>query len=201
MKILFLIPARKGSKGLPNKNIKLLCGKPLIQYTIDFVLSIKSDFDEVCITTNDLRVIDIAQANGINIPFVRPESLSDDNASSNDVIRHALNYYEDLNIKFDAVLYLQPTSPFRNTDDFNSLLSEYSSELDMVATVKLSKDNPYFTLFEEDEFGYLRKSKESDFQRRQDCPDVYVLNGSMYLINPQSIKQTKISDFKKVKKK
>ena len=200
MRILYVIPARRESKGLPGKNTKLLGYKPLIEYSIDFAISnLKSD-DALCISTNDEAVIAIAKSKGIAVPFLRPEELANDTASSNDVIIHAINEYEKLNQTFDAVLLLQTTSPFRIQDDFNNLMKEYSIDTDMVVTVKFAKENPYFTLFEQNSEGFLRKSKVGNFDRRQDCPEVYSYNGSMYLINIESIKKSRITAFKKIKK-
>lgn len=200
MRILYLIPARKGSKGLPGKNIKFLGDKPLIEYSIDFALNNLKLDDELCISTNDEAVIEIAKSKGISIPFIRPEELANDNASSYDVIIHAINHYEKLNQTFEAVLLLQPTSPFRIQDDFTRLFKEYNFEIDMIVSVKLAKENPYFTLFEENSEGFLNKSKVGNFERRQDCPEVYAFNGSMYLINVKSIKKSRIAEFKNVKK-
>lgn len=200
MRILYLIPARRGSKGLPGKNIKFLGDKPLIEYSIDFALNNLKFGDELCVSTNDEAVIEIAKSKGISIPFIRPEELADDNSSSYDVIIHAINHYEKLNQTFDAVLLLQPTSPFRNQDDFTRLIKEYNFETDMVVSVKLAKENPYFTLFEENSEGFLNQSKIGNFERRQDCPEVYAFNGSMYLINIDSIKKSIIAELKNIKK-
>lgn len=200
MRILYLIPARKGSKGLPGKNTKLLGDKPLIEYSIDFALNNVKNDDTLCISTNDEAVIAIAESKGITIPFIRPEELANDSASSHDVIIHAINQYEKLNQTFDAVLLLQPTSPFRIQDDFTNLIKEYSVDTDMVVSVKLAKENPYFTLFEENSEGFLNKSKIGNYERRQDCPEVYAFNGSMYLINIASIKKARISELKNIKK-
>lgn len=200
MKILYLIPARAGSKGLPGKNTKVLGGKPLIVHSIEFALQNIKDGDELCISTDDQNVIDIAKNKGVHIPFVRPEQLATDNANSYDVIMHALNYYEQNHKTFDLVLLLQPTSPFRNQEDFDNLLSEYNNNVEMVVSVKKSKENPYFTLFEEDEQGFLDKSKKGNFDKRQDCPHVFAFNGSMYLLQVSALKEKKISEFSKIKK-
>lgn len=200
MRILYLIPARKGSKGLPGKNTKLLGDKPLIEYSIEFALNNMRFEDELCISTNDEAVIAIAESKGVSVPFIRPEMLANDKASSYDVILHAINHYENLNHTFDAVLLLQPTSPFRIQDDFAHLIGEYDDDTDMVVSVKLAKENPYFTLFEENDLGFLNKSKLGNFERRQDCPNVYAFNGSMYLINIKSIKKSKIVNLKNIKK-
>ena len=200
MRILFLIPARKGSKGLPGKNIKFLGGKPLIEYSIDFALNNLKLDDELCISTNDDDVIKIAKSKGISIPFIRPDELASDEATSYDVIIHAINHYQKLNQTFDAVLLLQPTSPLRINDDLTRLLNEYDDDTDMVVSVKLAKENPYFTLFEENSEGFLMKSKIGNYNRRQDCPEVYAFNGSMYLINIASIRKSRIADLKYIKK-
>jgi CMP-N,N'-diacetyllegionaminic acid synthase len=200
MKILYLIPARAGSKGLPEKNIKILGDKPLIFYTIDFVLKNIKVEDELCISTNDEKVLAIATRLGIDVPFTRPEELASDTASSYDVIMHAIKYYEDNNKHFDLVLLLQPTSPFRSQQDFDTLIQNYEDDVDMVVSVKKSKENPYFTLFEENECGFLDKSKKGNFERRQDCPEVFTFNGSLYLMKVSSLKNSPISEFKKIKK-
>lgn len=200
MRILYLIPARKGSKGLPGKNTKLLGGKPLIEYSIDFALTNLKNDDELCISTNDEAVIGIAKSKGISIPFIRPEELATDNASSHDVIIHAINHYEKLNKTFDAVLLLQPTSPFRIQEDLIQLRNEFDKFTDMIVSVKIVKENPYFVLFEENKEGFLVKSRSKNFDSRQECPKFYFINGSMYLINIESIKNSKIVDFKKIKK-
>jgi N-acylneuraminate cytidylyltransferase len=200
MKILYLIPARAGSKGLPEKNVKFLGDKPLIGYTLDFVLKNIKVGDEICISTNDEKVVAIATRMGIDIPFTRPEELASDTASSYDVIMHAIQYYENNNKYFDLVLLLQPTSPFRSQQDFDDLIQNYEDDIEMVVSVKKSKENPYFTLFEENEAGFLDKSKKGNFERRQDCPDVFAFNGSLYLMKVSALKKCPISEFKKIKK-
>lgn len=200
MSILFLIPARSGSKGLPGKNTKILGSKTLIEYSIDFALESLTEADELCISTNDPLVIEIAKNKGITIPFIRPEQLSNDTASSYDVIMHALNHYETINKKFDAVLLLQPTSPFRKHEDLQRLFKEFDKDVDMVVSVKIAKENPYFTLFENTSDGFIEKSKSGFFERRQDCPEVYAFNGSLYLMSVESLKKSRIIDFKRIKK-
>ncbi|WP_026905519.1 cytidylyltransferase domain-containing protein [Pedobacter glucosidilyticus] len=200
MRILYLIPARAGSKGLLGKNTKLLQGKPLVQYTIEFALATANTHDEICISTNDDEVIPIAEKLGIQPPFKRPEHLATDTASSYEVIMHALAYYKTQNKIFDAVLLLQPTSPFRQIADFNKLIAQFDEHCDMVVSVKEAKENPYFTLFEENTEGFLTKSKEGHFKRRQDCPKVYAYNGAMYLMRVKALEEKEISAFMQIKK-
>lgn len=200
MRILYLIPARAGSKGVPKKNIKLLGSKPLIAYSVEFALSNLTVEDELCISTDDDEVIEIVENMGVKVPFKRPADLADDTASSYDVILHALKFYEEKGQVFDVILLLQPTSPIRTKEDFSKLIESYSCDIDMVVSVKQSKENPYFNLFEESSDGLLKKSKEGNYVRRQDCPKVYAFNGSMYLINTASVKKSSLSEFTKIKK-
>lgn len=200
MKVLYLITARAGSKGLPGKNIKKLGNKPLIQYSIDFALQNMNIQDELCISTNDDNIIELANVLGIKVPFKRPEQLASDTAGSYEVIMHALEHYEMINKHFDAVLLLQPTSPFRNQEDIINLFKTYDDKCDMVVSVKCSKESPYYNIFEENKGNFLVRSKKSSFTRRQDCPDVFTFNGSMYLMRVKSLKKKTISNFKKVKK-
>ncbi len=200
MKILYIIPARAGSKGLPGKNTKMLGNKPLIVHSIDFAMKNIKSGDQLCISTNDDEVITIASNLGIQVPFKRPEELASDIATTYDVIMHAIKHYEDQNKFFDLVLLLQPTSPFRNQEDFENIIHAYKDDVEMIVSVKKAKENPYFTIFEENELGFLDKSKKGDFQRRQDCPDVFTFNGSMYLMSVNALKNSKIQEFSKVKK-
>lgn len=200
MKILYLIPARAGSKGLPGKNTKYLGEKPLVTYSIEFALNNLQSCDELCISTDDNGVLDIAKNMGVKIPFLRPQELATDTASTYNVLIHAISHYKNIDKNFDALLLLQPTSPFRVRHDLLEMISLYDQELDMVVSVKKAKENPYFTLFEEEENGLLMKSKLLNFERRQDCPDVFAFNGSMYLINISSLLKMQINEFKKIKK-
>lgn len=199
MKTLFLIPARGGSKGIPGKNIKKLGTKPLIQYSIDCAREITTD-DNICVSTDDLEIIKVIENLGLKVPFIRPDYLATDTASSDLVIRHALKFYESNNVYYDAVVLLQPTSPFRKPWHIKNALKIYEPGLDMVVSVKETSANPYFSLFEEDNSGYLLMSKKSNFKRRQDCPNVYEFNGALYIISSDSIKEKSISDFKKIRK-
>ncbi|MGY4383092.1 CMP-N,N'-diacetyllegionaminic acid synthase [Pedobacter sp. UYP24] len=196
---LILIPARAGSKGLPGKNVKILGNLPLIEHTLRFSLKIKSEIDVVCVSSNDEQVLTIARNyEGVDVPFERPAELASDHAGSYEVVMHALNFYEEQGVKFERLLLLQPTSPLRHIEDYNNIKESYTSVCDMVVSVSISKNNPYFNLFEEKNDGFLKKSKESNIIRRQDCPEVYAFNGSFYLINVNSLKRTNLHGFTKI---
>lgn len=200
MKILYLIPARGGSKGLPGKNIKELNGKPLIVYSIEVVKGIKQESDELCVSTDSLEIKKVVEEAGVKVPFLRPAEISTDVAGTYEVILHALKYYELQGMCFDAVMLLQPTSPFRKSFHLSDVVHLYNNNpgVEMVVSVKESKENPYFNLFEESDSGYLRKSKEGDYVRRQDCPPVYAYNGSIYLINKSALMEKPLYVFDKV---
>jgi len=200
MRTLILIPARAGSKGLPGKNVKVLGGKPLVAHTIEFALDIQKENDVICISSNDEQVWDVAGTYGIDIPFKRPEELSDDKSGMNEVVIHALQHYETKGKKFDSVLLLQPTSPFREKNDFVKLSELFNSGCDMAVTVRLTKDNPYFNLFEENDQGFLQKSKDLAAATRQEVPKVFAFNGSMYLIRVASLLNSAIHRLEKIAK-
>lgn len=199
MKPLIVIPARGGSKGVPRKNIKLIGGKPLIQWTIDVA---KELFDEsiICVSTDDLEIKEVVERLGLSVPFIRPPELATDSAGTYEVLLHAIEYYQSIGYEPDCLILLQPTSPFRNAVHISEALQIYSSKLDMVASVKETKANPYYVLREEDINGFLVKSKDSNITRRQDAPKVWEINGAIYIINVNALKSKQINEFQKVKK-
>ena len=197
MKPLIVIPARGGSKGVPRKNIKVLGDKPLIQYTID---AAKDVFDDefICVSTDDFEIKSVVEQLGLKVPFLRPNELASDTAGTYEVLLHAISYYESKGYFPDTLILLQPTSPFRTSAHIKEALKLYHESIDMVVSVKETKANPYYILFEEDRNGYLKKTKEANFTRRQDCPKVWEYNGAIYIINVKALKEKTISQFTKV---
>ena len=112
---LFIITARGGSKGIPGKNIKPLNGKPLLYYSIDIARHFVKD-NLICLSTDSDEIIKSANAYGLNVPFVRPNELSGDEAGTYEVLLHAIGHCESNGIKFSKVVLLQPTSPFRKKE-------------------------------------------------------------------------------------
>jgi CMP-N,N'-diacetyllegionaminic acid synthase len=200
MSILYIIPARGGSKGIPGKNIKPLAGKPLIYYTLDVAKAVAQPEDIICITTDDDAIIEAVKSYGFEIPFKRPAELATDQVGMNEVLLHALNFYQEKGKEFDKIVLLQPTSPFRKPEHVLGALDEYTPEVDMVVSVKVTDVNPYYVLAEENNDGYLEKSKKGNFVRRQDCPIVYQYNGAVYVINTDSLYKKSVGNFTKVKK-
>lgn len=194
MKPLIIIPARGGSKGVPGKNKKLLNGKPLLHYTIEAALAL-FDKNLVCVSTDDPEIKRCAEDAGINVPFLRPDELATDVSGTREVLLHAIQFYENKGYYPDTVVLLQPTSPFRTSENIKEAMSLYNNNFDMVVSVKETKANPYYILFEEDNNGYLVNSKKGNFIRRQDCPKVWEYNGAVYIINISSLKEKPIVDF------
>jgi N-acylneuraminate cytidylyltransferase len=199
MKPLIIIPARGGSKGVPRKNIKLLNGIPLIHYTIKAAQQIfENSF--ICVSTDDTEIKEVAELTSLYVPFLRPKELASDTSGSYEVLLHAVDFYAKQGYEADTLILLQPTSPFRTSKQIEETLKLYYEDIDMVVSVKETKSNPYYSLFEEDKNGFLQKSKESNFIRRQDCPKVWEYNGAIYIINVASLKKQPLSTFKKVVK-
>lgn len=199
MSSLILIPARGGSRGIPEKNIKPLGGKPLIHYTLEVAQKLKQE-GTVCVSTDSREIKHVVEAFGMDVPFLRPLRLAGDQAGSYEVVLHALDFYEKQNREFDKVILLQPTSPFRTEYHVRQALEAYRPEIDMVISVKKASANPYFVLFEENSDGFLEPSKQGDFNRRQDCPEVYELNGAVYIMNVDSLRSHPPRRFKHVRK-
>ncbi|MFD3394330.1 acylneuraminate cytidylyltransferase family protein [Aquirufa sp. OSTEICH-129V] len=199
MKLVVLIPARGGSKGVPGKNIKVLNGKPLIQHTIDAAREICSDVD-IHVSSDEVQIINVVSNLGLKVPYIRPAELATDVASSFEVIQHEIAYLESINSNPDVLILLQPTSPFRKGKHILEALALFDRSCDLVVSVKESKSSPYFNLMEEDKNGFLIKSKPNNFTRRQDCPPVFELNGAIYIYNLESLKKGGANGIKKIRK-
>lgn len=197
MKILYVIPARGGSKGIPHKNIKPLNGKPLICYSIDLARQLTAD-NHICVSTDNDEIIKIVENYGLKVPFKRPDYLATDTATTNDVLLHAINFYESAGIYYDILVLLQPTSPLRQVSDVIRALNLYEDNLDMVVSVKES--HAASVLCSENKNGYLEFCFNRSATRRQDIPTYYEYNGAVYIINIDSLKEKGLSLFEKKKK-
>lgn len=199
-KILVVIPARGGSKGIPHKNIKELGGKPLICYSIDVARQLTSD-ENICVTTDDDAIMKAVEDYGLKVPFKRPDYLATDTCGSNEVLQHAYQFYRDKGMQYDIIVLLQPTSPFRRIEDVLGAIDLYDNSLDMIVTVKETASNPYYNCYEEDSNGYLVVSKgDGKLTRRQDAPPAFEWNGAVYVINPVRLMEVGLADLIKVKK-
>ena len=192
-KILPLIPARGGSKGLKNKNIFKVKDKPLIQYTIETAIS-TNIFDNIFVSTDSEKIADISLKLGAEVPFIRPESLAQDESKSIDVMNHALEWIqESKDLKYDYLLLLQPTSPLRNVNDIINSIQLMRENLTATAVVSVTKiDEPHpDKLFKINKNNYLESYIERYKQpfegRRQDLPNVYARNGAIYLVKTEHL--------------
>lgn len=184
MNILGIIPARGGSKGVIGKNQKMLSDKPLIQYTIETAL--QSNLSDVIVSTDDENIAAISRALGIKVPFIRPTEFASDNAESIDVAIHALNFMENLIKKsIDAIMLLQPTTPFRSIDDINNaikLLSQHKDADSVISVVDVEGHHPARMKFIND--GVLIDPvfcEKVENQNRQELDKMYIRNGAIYL--------------------
>ena len=173
MKVLAIIPARKGSKRLPGKNKKLLGGVPMITWAINSVKEI-SEITDVLISTDDPEIVKIASQHKVLAPWLRPEHLCSDEASSIDVTLHALDWYQRNVQKVDGVMLVQPTSPYRTKQSIIAALSDFKSCESIVSVSPCSRNSEWSF--------YLESQKlvkpVGEFQT------LYELNGLIYLCTP-----------------
>jgi len=180
--IIAVIPARGGSKGVPHKNIKLLAGKPLIGHTIEAAL--KSTFlDRVIVSTDGEEVAKLARELGAEVPFMRPKYLATDTATTVSVLQHVVNYLEnDENYYPNIIVTLQPTSPFRTTEDIDNCINKMlNSRSDSIVSLVEVEQHPYWMKCLNGDKVCPFISTEREYSRRQDLPLVYILNGAVYV--------------------
>lgn len=184
MNILGIIPARGGSKGVPGKNIKHLAGKPLIAYSIDVAKD--SGLSKVIVSTDNEQIADVARSLGADVPFLRPDFLASDTAKSLDVSRHALLAMEKSdNVLYDAIMLLQPTTPFRTTEDINQAIELLKSDPEadsVISVVDVQGHHPARMKYLEE--GVLLDPpfcEAYENQNRQELKPMYIRNGAIYL--------------------
>lgn len=184
MKVLGIIPARGGSKGVPGKNIKHLAGKPLIAYSIDAAKD--SGLSKLIVSTDDEQIADVARGLGADVPFLRPDFLASDTAKSLDVSRHALLTMEKSdNVQYDAIMLLQPTTPFRTTEDINQAIELLLANPDadsVISVVDVQGHHPARMKYLEE--GILIDPpfcEAYENQNRQELRPMYIRNGAIYL--------------------
>ena len=183
-KVLGIITARGGSKGIPDKNIYPLGGKPLIAWTIEAAKQSKY-LDKLILSSDSEKIIKVALEFGCEVPFVRPSELSIDTTPGIDPVLHALDAIEE---EFDYVVLLQPTSPLRNSDDIDGCIEKAVNSTGFCVSVTKPSKSPYwmFTLGDSDKLMPLLKSEAT---RRQDLPLAYALNGAAYVAQVEKLKE------------
>lgn len=188
--VIAIITARGGSKGLPGKNLKELCGKPLIAWTIEKALKSKY-LDKVIVSTENDEIAEISKEYGADVPFMRPEKLATDTASSIDVVVHALEYFKDEHGQlFDYVVLLEPTSPLREDNDIDDMLEKLNNkryEFDSVISIGKVSEHP----------SIVKRIKENNIEpyctellqtsRRQDNDLAFFPYGVAYIVKTSSL--------------
>lgn len=186
--ILAIIPARGGSKGLPFKNIREVGGKPLIAWTIDEAKKSKY-IDRLILSSDDAQIIKVAKEYGCEVPFIRPPDLARDDTPGIAPVLHAI---EVLPKKYDYVVLLQPTSPLRSVEDVDNCIEKCIAEDgNACVTVTQSEQSPYWMYSISANGSVVPVVKVEEYQRRQDLPTAYVLNGAVYVARTEWLMQVK----------
>jgi CMP-N-acetylneuraminic acid synthetase len=183
------ICARGGSKGVKNKNIKIINGKPLIIYTLEQA-KLSNVFDEIAVSSDSEDILKVASEFGIKNLIHRPEHLATDSAPKIPVIQHCvLEVEKNKNLKFNTMVDLDVTAPLRSIEDIKNAINLLEiNNFSNVITATKSRRSPYFNLVEVNEKGVVELSKKIDSQivRRQDSPKCYDMNASIYVWNRES---------------
>lgn len=182
-KILAIIPARKNSKRVPNKNIRQLAGKPLIYHTIKTALDCSDFVDDIIVTTDSKKIAKIAERFGANIPFIRPKELARDNVSDKPVIKHCIDFLRNKGNNYDYILYLKPTAPLRlRSDLYNAINVLYKNKIPLVRSVTRATGvhHPYWMYKNKGDLLYPLIEKvniENYFQSQLLPKNIFYLNG------------------------
>ncbi len=189
MKVLALIPARGGSKGIPKKNIVDLAGKPLISYTIEAAK--KSHYiDSVVVSTDSDEIAEVSARYGARIPYMRNTDISGDTSKSIDVIIDAIQRLCDAGEKYDVLVFLQPTSPLRTTEDINLALEQFVEHDCLPLTSVVENDRYPLLIRTIDEDRLIPLLHENSSVRRQDMKKTYYVNGAIYIIKTGEVNIT-----------
>jgi CMP-N,N'-diacetyllegionaminic acid synthase len=188
--VLGLIPARGGSKGVPRKNIRLLCGKPLLQYTAESALAARH-LARVILSSDDEEVAKVGERCGLQVPFLRPAHLAQDDTPMLPVIQHALNWFASRDERFAAVCLLQPTNPLRRSEDIDGCIEMLQLEAaDAVVTILPVPDeyNPHWVYFPQEDGSLQISTGESEpIPCRQSLPTAYHREGSVYVTRSEVV--------------
>ncbi len=186
-----IIPARSGSKGVRNKNIKNLCGKPLIAYTIEAAIN-SMQFDEIMVSTDSQQYAEIAKQYGAKVPFLRCLENASDSADTWDVVEEVLNFYSNKGQMFESFCLLQPTSPLRNKDDIVNAYDIYSKKASFaVVSVCEAEHSPMWIGRLSDNMELSGFIPRNQMKQRQTNGKFYRLNGAIYIVNCERFKNDK----------
>lgn len=185
MKVLGIVTARGGSKGVPRKNVKLLSGKPLIQYTADAARD-ASSLVKTILTTDDKEIAEVGRRFGLEVPFLRPPELARDDTPTLPVLQHAVRFLEEKGERYDAICLLQPTNPMRKSSDIDACVALLEKTgVDSVVTMLPvpAEYNPHWVYFKKEDgtFG-LSTGEKTPIPRRQLLPPAFHREGSVYVM-------------------
>lgn len=184
LRVLGLIPARGGSKGVPRKNVRPLGGRPLLAYTADAAKA-SSRLTEIVLSTDDEEIAQVGRALGLDVPFLRPAELARDETPTLPVVVHALEWLEEHGRRFDAVCLLQPTNPFRRAEDIDGCIALFEERRADAAVSVLPvphEYNPHWVYLRcDDGCIHLAMGAMNPIPRRQDLPPAYHREGSVYV--------------------
>ncbi len=192
MKILGIIPARGGSKGISEKNIKLLGEHPLLYYSFQSARQ-SVLLDRIILSSEDSKIISIANSFGLEVPFIRPENLALDTTSSIEVVQHAISFFENNGQFFDAICLLQPTSPFREVGFIDKAIQTFIDKKTdaLISVLEVPHEyNPHWT-FESNQKDTLSiaTGEKEIIKRRQDLPKTFFRDGSIYITKVDVVKK------------
>jgi CMP-N-acetylneuraminic acid synthetase len=197
MNLLCVIPARAGSKGVKNKNLREVAGKPLIGYIVESALKTKSPM-RVIVSTESEKIAEIAKKYGAEVPFLRPPELAEDHISLIPVAQHALKTMDTLGFRTDAVVSLQPTSPLTSTDDIDNAVKLFmESECDSVVSVeRIDKHHPFRAYkIANNKLLPLTEYTSEKYLQRQDRPPAYGFTGAIYVRKRELLENWSGKDF------
>ena len=191
MKILSIIPARGGSKGVPKKNIKLLGKMPLIEYTLYSAKKSKL-LTHIVVSTDEEEIAIVAEIAGYKPPFIRPSELAKDKSTSLEVMQHAIWFFESRSVFFDAVCLLQPTTPYRESGFIDKAIEKFiSSNADsLISVLPIPHEyNPHWA-FEQNGNGLLKiaTGEVTIIPRRQELPKAFHRDGAIYITKTNVLK-------------
>lgn len=183
MKNLAIIPARSGSKGLSDKNIRLMNGKPLLAYTIEAAIR-SGQFEEVFVSTDSFQYAEIAKEFGANVPFLRTSKNASDNASSWDVVRETLKKYKELGEEFETIALLQPTSPLRKEEEIvgGYKLYRHKNANSVIGVCEMEHSPLQSNILNDDLSMENFIHKDIYLKPRQQLPVYYRVNGALYIV-------------------
>ncbi len=190
MKFTACVFARGGSKGLPNKNIKIFNGKPLIAWSICQAKKIK-DIKKIIVSTDSEEIAKIARDYGADVPFVRPKHLAEDDSAEWDSWKHLINYLIKIDDLPDALISVPSSSPLRSPEDIQLCIDKFRlGKFDSIVTATKSKRSPYFNMIKINENGFceiLEKNTKNKFFNRQSVPKSYDLTTVCYVVSSKFI--------------